>query len=239
VRRALLICLLGGCAGAPPLPTEFELAHEKEARGDDDGALLLYRTVRAACERPGAQPLPKDDCALALVREAQFHEKHHRWREAFETWKKVPERSSDRRKSSRALVRAAVVAADELGDEPTAEALAWRTVEKWPDEVPADDALALAVRLGKKRDARALIKTLDALYPRVATLDLGDNVLWERAELLRTTSTRPACTSSATTRWEARSLQRRRAARSAMPRPLATLCRTRHWVAETSTGAAT
>jgi hypothetical protein len=192
VRRALLICLFAGCAGAPPLPTEFELAHEKEARGDDDGALLLYRTVRTACERPGATPLPKDDCALALVREAQLHEKHHRWREAFDTWKLVPERSADRRKASRALVRAAVVAADELGDDATAESLAWRTVERWPDEVPADDALALAVRLGKKRDAGGLIKMLDALYPRVAKLDLGDNVLWERAELLRTSSSTPA-----------------------------------------------
>jgi len=191
VRPLALAVLLAGCAGAPPLPTEFELAQGKEAAQDDDGALTLYRLVRSDCERPGATPRPKDDCALAIVREAQLHEKHHRWREAVAAWLAVPPRSSDRRKSARALVRAAVVTTEELRDDPTAERLAWEAVARYPDEVPSDDALALAVRLGKRRDPAALARRLDALWPEVAKLDLGDNVLWERAELMRTSSDTP------------------------------------------------
>jgi tetratricopeptide (TPR) repeat protein len=191
VKRLLVAALLAGCAGAPPLPTEFELAHQKEAAQDDDGALLLYRMVRTDCERPGATPRPKNDCAIAVVREAQLHEKHHRWREAFDAWRAVEPRSSDKRVSARALVRAAVVATDELKQDAQAEELAWTTIARYPDEVPADDALQLAVRLGKRRDAGKLARQLEALWPRVRQLDLGDNVLWERAELSRLDSSEP------------------------------------------------
>jgi tetratricopeptide (TPR) repeat protein len=181
----VLAGVLAACAGAPPLPTEFELAHQKEAAQDDDGALLLYRTVRADCERPGATPRPKNDCALAVVREAQLHEKHHRWQESFDAWRAVETRSGDKRVSARALVRAAIVATDELRKDEVAEELAWRTIARYPDEVPADDALQLAVRLGKRRDPARLARQLEELWPRVRQLDLGDNVMWERAELSR------------------------------------------------------
>ncbi len=191
MKPAVLAILLAGCAGAPPLPTEFALAHQKEAAQDDDGALVLYRLVRTDCERPGAAPRPKNDCATAIVREAQLHEKHHRWQEAFDAWRAVPARSSDKRTSARALVRAATVATDELHQDASAEELAWTTIARYPDEVPADDALQLAVRLGKRRDATRLAKQLEALWPRVRQLDLGDNVLWERAELSRLDSTDP------------------------------------------------
>ena len=180
-----------GCSGAP-LATEFELAHAKEAARDDEGALTLYRLVRSECERPGAKPRPHDDCALAIVREAQLLERNQRWREAYDTWLLVPARASEARKSARALVRAAELAADELHDAAGAEALAWRAIAKYPDELPADDALALAVRLGKARDAVELARRLDELWPHVATFDLGDNVLFERAELARTRLDDPA-----------------------------------------------
>jgi hypothetical protein len=192
VRRGLLfISLVLGCSGAP-LATEFELAHAKEAALDDEGALQLYRLVRTECERPGAKPREHDDCALALVREAQLLERHHRYKEAYATWLEVPKRSKDRRKSARALARAAQLAADELADDAAAERLAWNTVERFPDEVPSDDALALGVRLGKKRDAAALAVRLETLWPNVAQLDIGDNVLYERAELQRTRAENPA-----------------------------------------------
>ncbi len=186
MRRAAFILCLAGCSGAP-LATEFELAHAREATLDDEGALTLYRLVRTECERPGAKPRPHDDCALAIVREAQLLEKHGRYQEAFDAWMAVPRRASDPRKSARALVRAGEIAADDLHDDERAERIAWRTIEKYPDEVPADDALRLAIRLGKRRDPQQLARRLDALWPQVTKLDLGDNVLFERAELARTT----------------------------------------------------
>ena len=190
-RAVLSLLVVAGCSGAP-LATEFELAHAREAAQDDDGALTLYRLVRTDCERPGAKPRPHDDCALAIVREAQLLEKHGRYPEALEAWLAVPKHASDRRKSARALQRAAEIALEDLHDDARADELAWRTVERYADEVPADDALRLIVRIGKRRDPRALAARLDALWPTVEKLDLGDNVLYERAELSRTVLEAPA-----------------------------------------------
>jgi len=178
----ILVLLLAGCSGAP-LSTDFEMAQAREAAQDDDAALALYRKVRTECD--AGRQRPHDDCALAVVREAQLYEKHKRWDEAFRAYLAAAERAKEPRKAARALARAAVLAADELHDEERAEKIAWRTIETIPDEMGADDALALAVRIGKKRDPNALARRLEALWPRVAKLDLGDNVLWERAELSR------------------------------------------------------
>jgi tetratricopeptide (TPR) repeat protein len=179
--KLLVALLLAACSGAP-LATDFEMAQAREAAHDDDGARSLYEKVRVDC---ATHPRPHDDCALAIVREAQLDEKHHRFAEAVANYRAAAERAQEPRKAARALARAALITADELRDDDAAERLAWRTVEKWPDEMGADDALALAVRIGKKRDPAALARKLDALWPRVAKLDLGDNVLWERAELSR------------------------------------------------------
>jgi tetratricopeptide (TPR) repeat protein len=184
VKRLVLALALVGCSGAP-LPTDLERAQGREAARDDAGALAAYRAVRLACEAPGATPRPHDDCGLATVREAQLLEKLDRPREAQAAWLRVPARSSDRRKVARALVRAAQLAED-LGDGAGAERIAWRAVETYPDEMPADDALALAVRLGARRDPRALAARLDALQPRLARFDIGDNLAFARAELART-----------------------------------------------------
>src|SRR5260370_31442411 len=76
------------------------------------------------------------------------------------------------------------VAHVELRDDTAAAALAWRVVESYPDEIAADDALKLAVRIDEPRDWAALAAHLAALYPRVVKFDVGDNLLFERGMLL-------------------------------------------------------
>jgi tetratricopeptide (TPR) repeat protein len=195
VRRTglpLLLALasgLAGCSGAP-LATDFELAHARERARDDEGALAVYRQVHAGCE--AGRKRPHDDCALAVVREAQLEEKLGRPRDAYQAWLAAAQLSEDRRKIARALSRAAELADEELHDEAAALAHARRAVREFPDEVPSDDALRLLVKLGKRSDPRALASELDALWPKVKDADLGDNVLFERAELARTVLGDPA-----------------------------------------------
>jgi hypothetical protein len=174
------------------LATEFEVAHAREAAHDPAGALTVYKMVRSDCERPGAAHRPHDDCALAVVREAQLEENLGHWREAYQSWLAVPKLAEEKRKSARALARAAEIGADELHDDKAALEIAWRAVADYPDEVPSDDALHLIVKLGKRADPRALAGQLEELYPRIARTDLGDNVLFELAELYRTTLESPA-----------------------------------------------
>src|SRR5262249_53529644 len=59
----------------------------------------------------------------------------------------------------------------------------WQVVEQFPDEVPADDALQLAIRLERARNPFALQQKLAELYERDRKLDLADNLLFARAEL--------------------------------------------------------
>src|SRR5207237_58228 len=148
-----------------PLSTDFEMAQAREAAQDDDAALALYRKVRGDCE--AGRQRPHDDCALAVLREAQLHEKHHRWDEAYRASRVAADRAREPRTAARALARAATLAADELHDDAAAEKIAWRTVVELPDEMGADDCLQLAVRIGKRRDPNALAKRLEALWPRV------------------------------------------------------------------------
>jgi len=192
VKRALLVAVAcAGCAAAP-LATEFEIARAHEAAHDPESALTEYQLVRRACEQPGAPRRPHDECALAVVREAQIEENLHRWRDAYASWLSVPKMAEEKLKSARALARAAEIADEELHDGPSALTIAWRAVAEYPDEVPSDDALRLIVRLGKRSDPRALAGQLQELYPRVARSDIGDNVLFELGELYRTTLDDPA-----------------------------------------------
>jgi tetratricopeptide (TPR) repeat protein len=170
------------CSGAP-LPTDFELAQAREAARDDEGALALYAAIESRCA--GGAPLPHDDCALAAVRSAELDEKRERWRDAHAAWRRAAAATHEPARAARSLSRAAQLLAERLHDPDAARALAWQTVARYPDEIASDDALTLAVRLDEKLDWRATDQQLAALYPVVARFDLGDNLLFARAELLR------------------------------------------------------
>jgi tetratricopeptide (TPR) repeat protein len=187
--KRLFFVVFCGCSGAP-LPSDFKLAQEREAARDDQGALAAYHAIREDCERTG-KSRPQDDCSLAAVREAEMLERLERWPAAYQAWLaaarlSVPQRVTtgrelrDRQKS-RALVRAAELAHQRLADDAGARKLAWQVVEEYPQEVPADDALKLAVSL--EGNSSALQQKLATLWERDKDLDLGDNLLFARAQL--------------------------------------------------------
>jgi tetratricopeptide (TPR) repeat protein len=179
ILRAIIVIVVAGCSGAP-LPAEFSRAQSLEST-DPERARTLYAAVEERCRH---ERLAHDDCALVAVRLAELAESAARWREAFDDWLRAAHATNQPRTAARAVVRAAELAHSHLGDDGEAEALAWRALESYPDEIAADDALKLGMRLSEKRDGSALDARLAALYPRLARFDVGDNLLFERGLLL-------------------------------------------------------
>jgi tetratricopeptide (TPR) repeat protein len=176
---AVAVAVWAGCSGAP-LPADFAHAQSLEST-DPERARKIYDGLDARC---ASQRLAHDDCALVAVRLAELDEAAGRWRDAAAAWQRAAAVTKEPRTAARALARAADVAHGELGDDDAAVALAWRVVESYPDEIAADDALKLALRIDERRDWPALATRLEALYPRVVRFDVGDNVLFERGMLL-------------------------------------------------------
>jgi tetratricopeptide (TPR) repeat protein len=182
---AAYLAVLTACSGAP-LPSDLDRAQKLERSGDGALALEAYRAVREDCERSGRRR-PHDDCALAAFREAQLEEHAEAWPRAYEAYRRVAPLSSDPRKSARAQVRAAEIAHEHLADDQAAAELAWATVERFPDEVPADDSLKLAVQIDRARDPAQVARRLEGLAERFRGLDIGDNLIFARAELEEST----------------------------------------------------
>ena len=178
---ALLVfaAVAAGCSGAP-LPSDFAHAQSLEST-DPERARTLYDALDARCK---TERLAHDDCALVAVRLAELAESSGRFADAEKSWLRAAEVTRQPPTAARALSRAADVAHVELHDDGAAAALAWRTVESYPDEIAADDALKLAIRIDEPRDWQALAAHLGALYPRVVKFDVGDNVMFERGMLL-------------------------------------------------------
>lgn len=187
--------LFAACSGAP-LPSDLDRAQALEAARDDAGALAAWRAIRESCAQKG--PRPHDDCGLAATREAQLEERLGRFADAARDYEALPDRTVDPRKAARGVARAAAIAADELHDEARALRVAWSCVARWPDEVPADDALALAVRIEKRRDPAALLAKLDALTERLGSDDLADNLLFDAGEVALAAGDEPG----AIARWD-------------------------------------
>jgi hypothetical protein len=183
-----LVLALAACR-ATPLAHELEVGGEAEARHDESGALAAYGLLveRCAAEpREARRAQAKDDCAQAATRRALLLEAAGRHHDAHAAWMRVPEIAVEKRAIARALARAAALDAGPLANPARAEELAWRTMREFPDEVPAEDALRIAVRLGVARDRGALERRLFDVYPKVAKHDLGDNVLFALAGSLAT-----------------------------------------------------
>jgi tetratricopeptide (TPR) repeat protein len=176
---ALAVAVVAGCSGAP-LPADFAHAQSLEST-DPERARKIYDGLDARCQH---DLLEHDDCALVAVRLAELDEAAGRWRDAASTWQRAAAVTRQPRTIARALQRAADITHARLGDDAAAAALAWRVVESYPDEIAADDALKLALRIDEPRDWVALAARLAALYPRVVRFDVGDNVLFERGMLL-------------------------------------------------------
>ncbi|MSP60526.1 MAG: hypothetical protein EXR72_09335 [Myxococcales bacterium] len=183
MKRALLaLTLAAGCSGAP-LASDFERAQTLEAEMRAGDALAAYAAIRASCARPDTRL--RNDCGLAATREAQILERLGRDAEAAAAWEALPDRTGDSRQKSRAITRAAEVSLEKLHDPGRAVRLAWRCVESWPDEVAADDALALALRVDRPRDPGATLLRVDALARSLGDRDVVDNLIAAGAEIAR------------------------------------------------------
>lgn len=168
-----------GCSGAP-LPTDFSRAQSLET-SDPAQARRIYAAVSERCK---TTTLAHDDCALAAVRTAELDEADEHWRAAYDGWLRAAAISHQPTTIARALVRAGALAHERLGDDGGAAALAWRCVERYPDEIAAGDALALAIRVDEPRGWEALSAHLERLAATLRSDDVGDNLVYERGLLL-------------------------------------------------------
>lgn len=180
LRHGLWSLLLVACAGAP-LPRDLAAAQALERDSHDEAALAAWHEIRAACPRPDARP--HDDCGLAAMREAQLLESLGRFAEAAQAWEALPGRTGDNTKAARGLAKAAEIQLRKLGQPETALALAWRCIERYPDEIGADEALRLLLPLERRSHPAALRQRLDDLARRLVASELGDDLLFFAGEV--------------------------------------------------------
>jgi TolA-binding protein len=180
VNRAFVVAalVLAGCAGKP-LPPDLARAQSLET-ASPERAQQLYAAIEDRCR---TQPLEGDDCALAALRTAELDEDQQQWAPAYAAWLRAAATSHVGSTRARSLARAASLAHARLGDDKSARELAWRCVEKEPDERSTDDALTLAIRLDEPRDWAALAAKLGELQTRLARFDVADNIAYDRAML--------------------------------------------------------
>lgn len=180
MRRRLLtlgLCWAWGCSGAP-LPDDLSRAQALEAAQRDAEALAAYQQVRKGCGAPGIRP--HDDCGVAAFRAAQLLERLERYDEAAAAFRQVRDLTVDGRLAGRALLRAAALYADRLSRRDEALRLLGLVVRRWPDEVPAEDALRLLVAL--RADDPGLDADLDQLAEELQRHSVSGWALLYRAE---------------------------------------------------------
>lgn len=188
-RPAALLVSLGlgllSCSSAP-LPADLARAQALEAARRDEDALRAYRAAQAPCTG-GAAPSrrPRDDCGLAAFREAQLLERLERFADAAAAFLAVRDRTTDGRLSARALLRAALLFAERLGNKDEALRLCRLIITRWPDEIPAEDALRLLCRLREQDagQARDLGRELDQLAESLRAHEVSGFALLHRAGL--------------------------------------------------------
>lgn len=176
------LVVLVACS-APALPADLGLAYEREAAGDDDGAIAAFRRAQKPCSDPDASRLEREDCARALLGEAEVLERAGRTDEAITAYAAIPERTgSSPPPSSQALWRAGRLAYD-ADRVPEAAGYLWRIITEFPDEAFAGDAVAFVVTRTRSVDTKTLWSRLSTLYPSLDHTAVADNLLWALADL--------------------------------------------------------
>src|SRR5262249_3690335 len=90
--------------------------------------------------------------------------------------------STDGRMIARALQRAAQLRSEPLADIPGALELCRLIIQRWPDEVPAEDALQLLVRLRQASDDDGLLAELDQLAAQLQSHEVSGFALLYAAQ---------------------------------------------------------
>ncbi len=182
------LSLVFGCA-SPRLPHDLQVAQAHEHAHEMSQALSAYAEIRIGCEKSGLRHT-HDDCGAAAFREADLLELVGQRQQAEAAFLRAAKIASDPSRAARALVRASILRYA-LDWPQQAAALCWQTVDKFPDEQAADDALALAIKHNTE-SASVLGARLDILFNRHRDRDIADNLLYARAELAQQSDLRTA-----------------------------------------------
>ena len=178
------MCAHAACS-APALPADYGKAERLEREGKLEEALAIYRGAADSCQKRPA------DCATTRMRVAQMQVRLGRTREAVETFLTLERREGrGLREGARAMGRAAALLAD-LGEWDRATALWWHLVDHYPETLAADDALSRIVARHKaQKQLWPLVPLLRQRYRRLHRQDIGDNLLFEAAQILEKGSRR-------------------------------------------------
>ncbi|MCB9564835.1 MAG: tetratricopeptide repeat protein [Kofleriaceae bacterium] len=186
MRRLWLALAVGAaapaCSAPAPLP-DLVSAERLERDGKTDEALAAYRAAQVDCQKVKPARRRREVCASALLGEAQLLEDAGRVDDAITAYAAIPSRTElDPPPSAQGLYRAGVLSL-ERGADRDAWTYLWRTVTDFPDEAFAGDAIALLLKDGRRRDARALWHQFADLVEPLGDTAVADNLLWALADL--------------------------------------------------------
>lgn len=197
-----LLVGLCGCPKAPPLPADLTRAQQAEREPDPQAAWSEYEVIVEGCKKT-PRPEPKDPCGTAALRRAQSLEQLGRNAEAAAAFLEVRSLSKDGRTIARALFRAADLYAGPLAQPAQALALCREIIPRWPDEVPAEDALKLLVDLSTAAADPGLLAELARLGETLREHEVvGSFALFYRAQLLEKQGQNQAALTDYDTVWQ-------------------------------------
>ncbi len=185
MRAALLALAVAACA-PPQLLPDLSRAEAHVHAGEHDEALAAYDEAIVACQKIKDPAKRIDVCGQAREGRAELLDRLGQRERAADEWEAMPaaiERDPDR--SGKALYRAGRIHL-ELGNETRGYELLWRAVTEYPDSTSAELALRLVHIDGRRRNAKQLYDVYAALYDRLDETELGDNLLFNMAELAET-----------------------------------------------------
>jgi tetratricopeptide (TPR) repeat protein len=187
VRRAsacLAAAALVAACGAPARPVDLARGDTLRAHGDDPAALDAYTRATETCKHIGNHQRRGRFCAMAWSARAETLERLGRDGDAADAWEQgsAAIAADAPIEAARALHEAALLRLH-LGQDARAYDLFWKVILNWPDETPAEDALRVVVRDGRRRDPKTLDRVLGELYERLGDTEIADNLLYARADL--------------------------------------------------------
>ena len=189
--RCAAAVALAACS-APATLSDLALAEHRAGAGDVDGALAAYHTAQRTCRAVRPARRAREACGEALLGEADLLDHAGRTAGAIQAYLAIPARAEDDpATAATATYRAGALLLADHQVAPAWTAL-WRVVTSFPDEPSAGDALRVLVTDGRRRDARALADQLAALLTPLAETEVGDNLVWELADLTEHELANPA-----------------------------------------------
>jgi TolA-binding protein len=177
------VCAALAACSAPATLSDLRVAERRADAGDVDGAIAAYHTAQVTCHALRPARRAHAACGEALLGEAEVIEHAGRTEDAIRTYLAIPARAGDDPTTAATAVYRAGILRLRDGQVTPAWTALWRVVTDYPDEPVAADALRTLVTDGRRRDPRALADELGKLLTPLAETQVGDNLLWELADL--------------------------------------------------------